>query len=120
MPDCKSPKCHERMKLELSKKATKDELGELRQCIGKKLTKKSVWLAFPIAVVFSGILIAAADSKYANRNDHDVCKQEQKEMKATLRHLSEDLRELKRIVKDSQAETQRDIKEILRHLRDKP
>ena len=112
MTDCESPKCHEAIHLSLNKKAEKT-------CLNKMLPKKTIWAAIPILMVLFGVAIGAADFKYAQKSEIENCKREQAATKATLDHLSDDMKELKELVQAGQKEVRKDVKEILKHLRDK-
>lgn len=110
MTDCKSPKCHEAIHLSLNKKAEKS-------CLNKMLPKKTIWAAIPILMVLFGVAIGAADFKYAQKSEIEGCKRKQAATKATLDHLSDDMKELKDIVTKGLAESRKDTKEILKYLR---
>ena len=123
MTDCEHPKCHERITTELATKVPWTKFNELRDCVQKKTPKSWLWLGF--IVVGLPLLVTGAkvwsetehgDSKYVTREDMvehaadiAVCKEA---MKQTTKALDE--------IKAGQKENRRDVKEILRYLRDKP
>jgi hypothetical protein len=110
MPDCEHPKCHEEVHIKLKEKADKS-------CIGKLLPKKSVWAAIPIMLVLGAMAIGAADYKYAKQSEIADCRENQSKLDSTVKHMNEDIRD----IKASSHETRKDVKEILRYMRnDRP
>jgi len=112
-PDCVSPKCHEAMKL----------------CIDKKVPKKTLWIVcwsvfvvICIPLFITGIQVWSQQEsdflRYAAKDDVEQCKQDQAGAKTALKHLSDEMKELKALVVTGQKEFRADNKEILKYLRD--
>ena len=125
-PDCESPHCHEKMKLDISEKVGWTDFEKVKKCAGEKVPKKAVWVLIPILFLAGGIMVAAADFKYAQKSDVSECQQKQIETQTIVSHMREDLKEIKEAVRDvakrqqeASESFQRDTKEILRYLRDK-
>ena len=108
MTDCEHPKCHESLKL----------------CLATKLPKKTAWLAMWALVVVIGIPVFSLGIqvwsgqendhlRYVEKSDMVVHERESVKTRAAVKHMAEDMAELKK----SQNEVQRDVKEILRHMR---
>jgi len=112
------------MKLALSKKATKDELDEVDDCVKKKVPKKTLWIALwaifvvvMIPLFVTGIQVwsqqSADELRYAKKEKVHKLERDHTSFKATQEHIREDLNE----IKESQRGTRQDVQEILRHLR---
>ena len=108
MTDCEHPKCHESLKL----------------CLATKLPKKTAWLALWAMVVVIGIPLFSMGIQVWSGQENDHLRYvEKSEMvlhgrecvktRAAVKHMADDMAELKK----SQNEVQRDVKEILRHMR---
>jgi len=109
MTDCNSPKCHERVNQELS----------------SKVSKKSMWIALWSVIVvlilpafLTGVQVwsrqEADDLRYAARYEIEESKRVQAIVIKDIDHIRDDLKSLKQ----GQIEVQRDLKEVLRFLRD--
>jgi len=125
-PDCNSPRCHESMQLKLSEKATKDDMKAVKACTENKVSKKAVWAIIPILFVAGGIIVATFDFKYAQVSDVAECKEQQAHTNMAVEHINKDLKEIKELVRTNaqrqekaREDSQKDIKEILRNLRDR-
>ena len=106
MTDCEHPKCHEAFKL----------------CLAKKVSKKAVWIAIiaiGLPLLATGVKVwsrqEADHLRFAEKKDLVECEREQTELQSAVKHMKGDLEE----IRHSQVEARKDIKEILRYLRDK-
>ena len=104
--DCKSPKCHERLTL----------------CLQKKVSKKTLWAGLcviGIPLLVTGIKVWSGQEtdplRYVEKKEMARHGKEVAGIKATVNHLIKDIRE----IKVGQREAQKDIKEILRYMRNK-
>jgi uncharacterized protein HemX len=108
--DCKSPQCHEAIRIAME----------------TKVSKRTLWVA--CWAVFIGVFLPLAGTgikvwsqqenshlKYANKEELSKMDKQQTELKISVKNLAENIKD----IKQNQEETQKDIKEILRHLRDK-
>ena len=121
MPDCDNPKCHEHMTTELASKVSWKRFNDLRDCAAKKMPKSWLWIGF--LVIGLPLLVTGArvwsqqesDSlRYAEKQDVVDCQKKQLKLDEAVKHMNNDINE----IKNSQYEAQKDIKEILRYLRD--
>ena len=132
MPDCSSPKCHEHMTVELKNKVgwkeydgfkTKitNECAKVRKCLDGKLTKKFVGtiaalVGIPLITVGAGIWAETKHlDKFVTQDEISAHIADIRECKTVTEAMQETLKD----IKDGQKENSKDIKEILRHLRDK-
>ena len=126
MTDCNSPKCHEHITTELANRPTWTEFTHLKDCAAKKVPKKTAWIAMWSILVVIGIPLFCTGVKVWSQQESDhlrfVEKTEMVEheraqikLQEVVRHLSEDMSELKA----GQKEVMRDVKEILRNQRGK-
>ena len=106
MDDCKSPECHEKMKL----------------FINKKVSKKTVWIAIialGLPLLLTGVRVWSQQEsdhlRYADKDDMVRMEKAQTELQTIVKHMRDDIQG----IKNGQGEAQKDIKEILRYLRDK-
>ena len=102
---CEHPTCHEAMKM----------------CIHKMVTKKAMWiavLALGVPIFVSGVKVWSQQEadilRFADKGEVAQCKTNQTKLDEKVLHMNVDLIE----IKTSQHETQRDVKEILRYMRD--
>jgi len=104
MDDCTAPKCHERIQMALKDKVSKKVVFAILLAVGIPLfiTGVKVW---------SGQ--ASDPLRYVTKQEMSVVTKDVIETKAIVKKLDDQMLDLKK----NQNESQRDIKEILRHLR---
>ena len=104
MDDCPAPKSHESIKMELKDKVSKKVAFTILLAVGIPLfiTGVKVW---------SGQ--ASDPLRYVTKQEMSVVTKDVIETKAIVKKLDDQMLDLKK----NQNESQRDIKEILRHLR---
>jgi len=118
-PDCEHPQCHEKMKLALSSKATKDDLGKVDACVKKKVSKKTLCvMGLPLfALIIIPLFITgvqvwseqdADELRYATKDRVHNIEKDHATFQAIQRHIKLDIAE----IKESQRSTHRDIKAI--------
>jgi len=125
MDGCTAPKCHEAMQLELNDKVDKKEFYELKRCSAKNVSKKAVWavvgLLVPLIFILGGVAINSWSQqesnhlRYVDKRDMVKHEKEQAKLRAVVENMGKDIEE----IKSGQNEARKDIKEILRHLRDR-
>ena len=105
MTDCEHPKCHEAIRL----------------CLKDKVSKKAMWTAiivigFPLLI--TGVKVWSQQEgdklRYSTKEEAAKFRERQSEIAETVRSINKDIDEIKK----SQEENRRDVKEILRFLRD--
>lgn len=108
--DCETPKCHEQLKL----------------CIEKKVSKKTMWRICWGAFGLIGLPFLLMSIEVWSRSEHgDKAYIPRTEMEEHIVAISTCRENMARVFKDieeikeGQKENGRDIKEILRHLRDR-
>ena len=101
---CEHPKCHENLKLSMSKLVTKHTLWVALAVVGIPLlaTGVKVWSQQ------EADHLRYADKESMNAHERRLMNQE-----ATVKHMADDIKTIQR----SQDETRKDIKEILRYMR---
>ena len=104
MTDCEHPKCHEHLKI----------------CMSKLVTKKAMWIvvvAFGLPLFITGVKVWSEQTsdhlRYVEKTTMAKHEKESAIMKEVVRHMAEDLKE----VKANQKEVSRDVKEMLRYMR---
>ena len=120
MPDCDNPKCHEHMTTELASKVSRKRFDNLRDCVTGKMPK--VWVWFGFILIGLPLLVTGAkvwsqqesdNLRFASKDEVVSYRVNQTKLKAIVDHVSQDIVE----IKTSQQETQKDVKEILRYMR---
>ena len=115
------------MKLDLDSKPDYDAFNKLKTCVATKTPKKTLWIAgwavfvvICIPLFITGVKVwseqEADHLRYAEKSEMVEHGKDVTEMQVIVRHMGEDIQD----IKDGQKEVKKDIKEILRHLRDKP
>ena len=111
MPDkCDKPRCHEELKL----------------CINRMVPKKTLWIIcwglFVVVVMPFGITAVkvwsqqASDSlRYVEKTELNQIRETQTETKKDIEYIKDDLQDLK----SGQVEANKDIKEVLKYLRNR-
>ena len=121
MPDCNSPKCHETMTLKIKDKVGWKEFNALKKCVEGKLTKKFVgvlaaMIGIPLFAVGAGIWAETKNlDEFVTHREIAPHLAEIKDCRTVTEMMQETLKD----INEGQKENSRDIKEILRHLRDK-
>lgn len=126
MDECPSPKCHEKMQLQSEEVKTelKKRLVNLEKMITKqlalKLTKKTMWavlVVIGIPLFVTGVKVWSqqehSDLRFAEKKELVEIDKRQTELRTVVKGLTDNIQEIKK----GQEESQKDIKEILRHLR---
>ena len=120
MPDCDNPKCHEHMTTELASKVSWKRFDQLRDCAHTKMPKAWIWFGFVVLGI--PLLVTGAkvwsqqesdDLRFASKEEVANCRTNQTKVEETVKHMNRDIIE----IKTSQQETQKDVKEILRYMR---
>jgi len=115
--DCPDPGCREDLLMQIS----------------AKVSKHAVWIAMiavglPLLGINVGVWSEVSHSadKYATKteiNQHSrdltACKEWIKRLPQDIRDIKTDIKDLREDMQEQQKDTAKDIKEILRHLRDK-
>ena len=125
MPDCDSPRCHEKMTIELGKKADLTGLNAVRKCAEAKVPKKTLWVVCWAILVVIGIPLFVTgvgvwsqqesdELRYASKAEVEQCKSNQVEFRTVQRHIKQDLEELK----EGQKRLNEGIADIQKYLRD--
>ena len=125
MPDCNSPRCHEKMTIELGKKADRTDLNAVRKCAEAKVSKKTLWVAcWAVLVVIclplfvTGVQVwsqqESDELRYASKAEVEQCKSNQVEFRTVQKHIKQDLEELK----NGQKTLNEGIADIQKYLRD--
>ena len=117
MTDCNSPKCHEGITSELGKLVSKKTVWVFLAVIGIPLlvTGVQVWSQQEADYIRFAQAKIEVDLKYATKESVEECKRQLVESKTIQRNILEDLEDLK----EGQREASKDIKEVLKYLRDK-
>ncbi len=122
MPDCPHPKCHEHFVTELKARPTWKEFNLLKDCASKKTPKSWLWIGF--IVIGLPLLITGArvwsetrkgDIKYITRDDMEEHIEDIVTSKEAIKHMSKSLDN----IHTEQKSNTKDIKEILRYMRNK-
>ena len=125
-PDCESPQCHEKMSRRIDARVKFGDFNELKTCVSKKVPKRTLWIAgwaifvvILIPLFLTGIRVWSGQEsdhlRYAEKSELVVHGKNVTEIQVVVRHMGEDIQE----IKQGQEDVKTDIKEILRHLRDK-
>lgn len=118
-PDCEHPSCHESMKLSLSKKATRDELGKVNDCVKSKVPKKTLWIALWAVIVViiiplfvTGVQVwSEQDSdelRYASKDSLHEIERKYDTLENTQLYIRGDIADIKK----TQSDTYKDVKQM--------
>ena len=108
------------MTTELASKVSRKRFDDLRDCVKGKLPK--VWVWFGFILIGLPLLVTGAkvwsqhesdNLRFASKDEVVSYRVNQTKLKAIVDHVSQDIVE----IKTSQQETQKDVKEILRYMR---
>lgn len=115
-PDCEHPNCHEAMKLSLDSKPNYETFNKLRDCVGKKATKKALW----IGLIVIGLPLFGMGAGVWSQQESDYLRYADKEdmvkIQVVVEHLSDSIKEMKQDMETAQDKAQKDREEILRRL----
>ena len=115
-PDCTSPHCHEEMHRDLDSKPNYETFNKLKDCVGKKATKKALW----IGLVAVGLPLFGIGAGVWSQQESDHLRYAAKEnvvkIQVIVEHLSESIKEMKQDMNKAQEKAQKDREEILRRL----
>ena len=121
MDECGAPKCHEAMNLKIKGKVSHDDFNDLKSCVGKKVPKKTLWIACWAVFVVIAIPLFITGINVWSQQEADHLKYAQREdmvkIQVIVEHLSNDIKEMKQDFKKGQIKAQKDREEMLRLLR---
>jgi len=118
MDGCQDPKCREEILLNIKDKVSYRDFNPLKTCVGTKIGRKAVWSGFIALIAVLSIVAGVwsqqkSDLPSTNRDAIADCETLQAGTRSTLDHVLKEVEQVGRNL----TENQRDIKEILRHLR---
>jgi len=113
---CPDPECRETLQTHISRKLDKVTAWTVIVVVGIPLmaTGLVVWAE----VMHSGDKFVARAEMEQHSRDLAICKEFMRQVPDDLKELKESIDKLRQEVDKKQAESNQDIKEILRHLRD--
>jgi len=104
MNDCEHPKCHEHLKI----------------CMSKLVTKKAMWIvvvAFGLPLFITGVKVWSEQTsdhlRYVEKTEMIKHEKATAELKGVVTHMINDMAE----IKANQKENRSDVKEMLRYMR---
>lgn len=116
-PDCTSPRCHEGMKRDLDSKPDYETFNKLKDCVGKKATKKALW----VGLIAVGLPLFSIGAGVWSQQESDHLRYAEKEdmvkIQVVVEHLSDSIKEMKQDMNTAQEKAQKDREEILRRLK---
>lgn len=122
MDKCEHPECQSNIQMELNNKASKFDIELLKKCSVKHVHKKHLWIALVILglpLLITGVEVWSQQGsdhlRYVNKDDMAAHEKKQARLEEKVSHMAGDIRD----IRIGQVEVQKDVKEILKYLRDK-
>ena len=121
MTDCEHPKCHETMSRRIDSRVKFDDFNDLKACVSKKVPKKILWIVGWGVFVVIVIPLFITGINVWSQQEADFLRYAQKEdvvkIQVVIEHLSKNIEEMKRDIKEGQTKAQADREEMLLLLR---